>query len=78
MKAWLKRASVRNVLKHVLYAVLAVPAAPFLVGCWQVLLFGSIYQQSALVLTVALIAIVVHYIVTAVRLRRASRQQSQE
>lgn len=71
MKAWLKRASVRNVLKHVLYAVLAVPAAPLLVGCWQVMLFGSIYQQSALVLTVSLIAIVAHYVVVAVRIRKA-------
>lgn len=71
MKAWLKRASVRNVLKHVLYAVLAVPAAPFLVGCWQVLLFGSVYQQTALVLTAALVGILVHAIVVAVRIRKA-------
>lgn len=73
MRAWLKRASVHNVLKHVLYAVLAVPAAPFLVGCWQVMLFGSVYQQTALVLTALLIWVLVHYIVVAVRIRKARR-----
>lgn len=66
---FLKRPHVRNTLKYVLYVLIALPAAPFATGCWQVMLYGSTDQQTALILTITLVVLVVRYIRAALRIR---------
>lgn len=64
-----KRPHVRNTLKYVLYVLIALPAAPFATGCWQVMLYGSTDQQTALIVTITLVVLVVRYIRATLRIR---------